>query len=61
MDSIYISCNIICVDVVVLVINNVSFCGLVLGIGFIVSIVFVVVYWDCVIGYYFFVYEIGYL
>ncbi|GAB2511144.1 M12 family metallo-peptidase [Lysobacter humi (ex Lee et al. 2017)] len=61
MDTIHATRNSVAADVMMLVGNDSSSCGLASGIGSTASTAFATVYWDCATGYYSFAHEIGHL
>ncbi|HET9485602.1 MAG TPA: M12 family metallo-peptidase, partial [Xanthomonadales bacterium] len=61
MDSFHATRNSIAADVMMLIINNSSSCGLASGIGSTASTAFAVAHWSCSTGYYSFGHEIGHL
>lgn len=61
LDDVYVWWENVFVDIVVLIFDNDEVCGEVVGIDVGLEEVFVVVYYKCVIGYFLFVYEVGYL
>lgn len=61
MDSVHSTRNSVAADVMMLVVNDSSSCGLASGIGSTASTAFAAVYWDCATGYYSFAHEIGHL
>ena len=61
MDEIHTARNTNAADVVLLVINNASSCGLASSIGSTAATAFADAHWDCITGYYSFGHEIGHL
>lgn len=61
MDGVHSTRNSVAADVMMLVGNDSSSCGLASGIGSTASTAFATVYWDCATGYYSFAHEIGHL
>lgn len=61
MDNVHATRNSVAADVMMLVGNDSSSCGLASGIGSTASTAFATVYWDCATGYYSFAHEIGHL
>jgi peptidyl-Asp metalloendopeptidase len=61
MDSVHSTRNSVAADVMMLVVNDSSSCGLASGIGSSASTAFAAVYWNCATGYYSFAHEIGHL
>ena len=61
MDSFHATRNSVAADVMMLIINNSSSCGLASGIGSTASTAFAVAHWSCSTGYYSFGHEIGHL
>jgi hypothetical protein len=61
MDGVHSTRNSVAADVMMLVVNDSSSCGLASGIGSTASTAFAAVYWDCATGYYSFAHEIGHL
>lgn len=61
MDSVHATRNSVAADVMVLIGNDSSSCGLASGIGSTAATAFATVYWDCATGYYSFAHEIGHL
>lgn len=61
MDGVHATRNSVAADVMMLVVNDSSSCGLASGIGSTASTAFAAVYWNCATGYYSFAHEIGHL
>lgn len=61
MDSFHATRNTVAADVMMLLINNASSCGLASGIGSSASTAFAVAHYGCATGYYSFAHEIGHL
>lgn len=61
MDGVHATRNSVAADVMMLVVNDGSSCGLASGIGSTASTAFAAVYWNCATGYYSFAHEIGHL
>ena len=61
MDSYHATRNTVAADVMMLLINNASSCGLASGIGSTASTAFAVAHYGCATGYYSFAHEIGHL
>ena len=61
MDSFHSTRNSVAADVMMLIINNSSSCGLASGIGSTASTAFAAAHWSCATGYYSFGHEIGHL
>ncbi|GHA89594.1 M12 family metallo-peptidase [Cognatilysobacter bugurensis] len=61
MDGVHSTRNSVAADVMMLVVNDSSSCGLASGIGSSASTAFAAVYWNCATGYYSFAHEIGHL
>ncbi|MFZ2753076.1 MAG: M12 family metallo-peptidase [Lysobacteraceae bacterium] len=61
MDSYHATRNTVTADVMMLLINNASSCGLASGIGSTASTAFAVAHYGCATGYYSFAHEIGHL
>jgi peptidyl-Asp metalloendopeptidase len=61
MDEVHATRNATTADVMMLVANDASACGLASGIGSTAATAFATAYWDCITGYYSFAHEIGHL
>jgi len=61
MDSFHATRNTVAADVMMLLINNASSCGLASGIGSTAATAFAVAHYGCATGYYSFAHEIGHL
>lgn len=61
MDNVHAIRNTITADVMMLIINNASSCGLASGIGSTAATAFAVAHYSCATGYYSFAHEIGHL
>lgn len=61
MDSYHATRNTVAADVMMLLINNASSCGLASGIGSTAATAFAVAHYGCATGYYSFAHEIGHL
>jgi hypothetical protein len=61
MDNIHALRDSSAADMVMLVANDASACGLASGIGSTASTAFATAYWDCITGYYSFAHELGHL